>query len=48
VRDGDFGIYLGRHDGGYFVALQSIFPADIIGCERFQTQAELKAHWELD
>ena len=48
VRDGDFGIYLGRHEGGYFVALQAIFPADIIGCERFQTQADLKAHGERD
>ena len=48
VRDGDFGIYLGRHDGGYFVALQAIFPPNLIGCERFQTQAELKARWELD
>ena len=48
VRDGDFGIYLGRHDGGYFVALQSILPADIIGCERFETQTDLKANWELD
>ena len=48
VRDGDFGIYLGHHDGGYVVALQAIFPADIIGCERFKTQVELKAHWELD
>jgi hypothetical protein len=48
VRDGDFGIYLGRHDGGYFVALQAIFPPDLIGCERFATLAELKANWELD
>ena len=48
VRDGDFGIYLGRHDGAYLVALQAIFPPDLIGCERFQTQVELKAHWELD
>ena len=48
VRDGDFGIYLGRHDGGYFVALQAIFPPDLIGCERFPTLAELKANWELD
>ena len=48
VHDGDFGFYLGRHDGGYLVALQAIFPANIIGCERFQTQADLKAQWELD
>ena len=48
VRDGDFGFYLGRHDGGYFVALQAIFPPSTIGYEQFQTQEELKAHWELD
>jgi hypothetical protein len=27
--DGDFGIYLGHHDGGCFVALQVISPAEI-------------------
>jgi hypothetical protein len=48
VQDGDFGMYLGRHDGGYVIALQSILPADIIGLERFATLAELKANWELD
>ena len=48
VRNGDFGIYLGRHDGGYLVALQAILPPDIIGYERFATLAGLKANWELD
>jgi hypothetical protein len=48
VRDGDFGIYLGRHAGNDQVALQAIFPADIIGYERFATLAELKTNWELD
>jgi hypothetical protein len=48
VRDGDFGFYLGLHDDFFVVALQAIFPPHIIGCERFGTQEELKAHWELD
>ena len=48
VCDGDFGFYLGRHDGGYFVAHQAIFPPATIGYEQFQTQEELKAQWELD
>jgi len=48
VQDGDFGIYLGRHEDGYFVALQAVFPPGIIGCERFKTQEDLRAHWELD
>lgn len=48
VRDGDFGIYLGRHDGDFLVALQAIFPPDVIGYERFATLAALRAHWELD
>jgi len=48
VRDGDFGIYLGLHDEGYLVALQAIFPAGIIGYERFHSLGDLKAHWELD
>jgi len=48
VHDGDFGFYLGRHDGEYFVALQAIFPPSTIGYEQFETQEELKAHWELD
>lgn len=48
VRDGDFGFYLGRHDRGYFVALQAIFPPSTIGYEQFETQEELKAQWELD
>ena len=48
VRDGDFGIYLGRHDGGFLVALQAIFPPDVIGYEQFTTLAALRAHWELD
>lgn len=48
VRDGDFGFYLGRHGGGYLIALQAILPPDIIGYERFATLAGLKANWELD
>ena len=48
VKDGDFGLYLGPHGSDYVVALQSIFPADIIGCERFATLADLRANWELD
>jgi hypothetical protein len=32
----------------YVVALQAIFPADMIGHERFATLAELKTSWELD
>ena len=48
VRDGDFGIYLGRHDGSFLVALQAIFPPDVIGYEQFATLAELQVNWELD
>ena len=48
VRDGDFGIYLGPRDGRYLIALQAIFPPEIIGYERFATLAELKTAWELD
>jgi hypothetical protein len=48
VRDGDFGIYLGLHDEGYLVALQAMFPPDIIGYERFHSPGDLRAHWELD
>ena len=48
VQDGDFGFYLGFHDGSFVVALQAIFPPDIIGYERFHSQEHLKAHWELD
>ena len=48
VQDGDFGFYLGRQDAAYFVALQSVFPGHIIGCERFTSLDDLKAHWELD
>jgi hypothetical protein len=31
-RFGDFGLYLGLHEGRYTVALQSVLVADIIGC----------------
>jgi hypothetical protein len=48
VQDGDFGFYLGFHDSSFVVALQDIFPPRIIGSERFETQEQLKAHWELD
>ncbi len=48
VRDGDFGIYLGLHDEGYLVALQTLLPGNIIGYERFHSLGELRAHWELD
>ena len=48
IRDGDFGLYLGLHDGRYTVALQSILVADIIGYESFDSLDELKRHWELD
>jgi hypothetical protein len=48
IRDGDFGLYLGSHEGRYTVALQSVLVADIIGYESFDTLDELKRHWELD
>ena len=48
IQDGDFGLYLGLHDGAYMVAMQSILVADIIGFERYTSLAELKQHWELD
>ena len=48
IRDGDFGLYLGLHEGRYTVAVQSILVADIIGHESFDSLDELKRHWELD
>jgi hypothetical protein len=48
VQDGDFGLYLGQHDGTYVVALQSILPGDAIGQEGFESLEALKRHWELD
>ena len=48
IQDGDFGLYLGLHEGRYTVALQSVLVADIIGYESFDTFDELKRHWELD
>ena len=48
IEDGDFGLYLGRHADGYVVALQSVFPGDVIGYERYETLAELQHDWELD
>ena len=48
IRDGDFGMYLGRHDDGFVVALQSVFPGDIIGYEQYETLAELQHDWQLD
>jgi len=48
IVDGDFGLFLGRHRGTCVVAIQSVFPGDIIGYERFETLAELKRVWELD
>jgi hypothetical protein len=48
VVDGDFGMYLGPHNGVYVVALQSILPADFIGQERFESLDELRRFWELD
>jgi len=45
IVDGDFGIFLGRHDGSFVVAIQSVFPDDIIGHERFETLADLKRVW---
>jgi len=48
IRDGDFGLYLGLHEGRYTVAVQSILAADIIGQEGAASLDELKRHWELD
>ena len=48
IQDGDFGLYLGSHEGRFTVAVQSILVADIIGYESFDTLDELKRHWELD
>jgi len=48
IRDGDFGIFLGLHDEGYLVALQTLMPGDIIGFEQFHSLAALRASWELD
>jgi hypothetical protein len=48
IRDGDFGVFLGPHEGSYLVALQSLLSAGIVGLERYPTLADLKQHWELD
>ena len=48
VRDGDFGLYVGLHEDAHVVAIQAIFPAEIIGCERFPSLEELRRIWELD
>ena len=48
MRDGDFGLYLGLHEDAYVVAIQSIFPVEIIGYERFPSLGELRRIWELD
>ena len=48
IRDGDFGIFLGLHDQGYLVALQTLVPGDIVGFEQFHSLAALRASWELD
>lgn len=48
IQDGDFGLYLGLHEGAYTVALQSILGAEIIGFEQYPTVPELRQHWELD
>ncbi len=48
IQDGDFGIFLGLHDEGYLVALQTLLPGDIIGYEQFHSLAALRATWELD
>ena len=48
IQDGDFGIFLGLHDEGYLVALQTLLPGDIIGFEQFHSLAALRAVWELD
>ena len=48
IQDGDFGLYLGSHEGRYTVAVQSILVADIIGHESFDSLDELRRHWELD
>jgi hypothetical protein len=48
IQDGDFGIFLGLHDEGYLVALQTLVPGNIIGYEQFHSLAALKANWELD
>ena len=48
IRDGDFGIFLGLHDEGYLVALQTVVLGRIIGYEPFHSLAALHASWELD
>ena len=48
IQDGDFGLYLGLHEGAYVVAIQAVFPAEIIGYERFQSLEDLRRIWELD
>ena len=48
IQDGDFGLYLGLHEDAYVVAIQAVFPAEIIGYERFQSLEDLRRIWELE
>ena len=46
-NENDFGIYLGKHDIGFVVAIKS-WDFKITGGEVFTSLEELKTVWEID
>jgi len=44
----NYGYYLGQHPDGYVVGLKNFFGDELIGCEIFGSEEEMKAVWQLD
>lgn len=44
----NYGYYLGHHDDGYVVGIKNFLGDDLIGCELFDTEEEMKSVWQLD
>lgn len=44
----DFGVFLGRHDDSFVVAVKDFWTWKPTTCEIFSSLAELKQFWELD
>lgn len=45
---GPFGRYLGKHEDGYVVLVQSMWENEKTAVEIFDTLEELKSSWKLD
>jgi hypothetical protein len=48
LNEDNYGIYLGKHNDGYVVAVKDFMGSGLTSCEVFDTESEMKTIWQLD